>query len=252
MFFSEDNHIIEIIGIYRYKRKRCKRKSFSRSHSIISVRLSGESEFKYEKGALNAGENQLLYIPSKLEYSQKSCGEEIISVCFIEYNTVLEDMEIIDLKTKENFINLYEIWTKKENGYRTKCASLFYEILHKTYLSSPQNEGKKDRKSCVLRPAIRYIYEHFRTGNIDVKHLASLCFVSETYFRKIFKETYSLSPNQYIKILRLETATSLLESGFYSVNEVAEKSGFNDVKYFSKEFKKRYLVSPSKYKNHGI
>lgn len=252
MFFSEDNHIIEIIGIYRHKRKNCKRKSFSRSHSIISVRLSGESEFKYEKRIFNAGENQLLYIPSKLEYSQKSRGEEIISVCFIEYNTVSEDMEIIDLETKEDFINLYEIWSKKEKGYRAMCTSLFYKILYKASLSAQKSESKTNSRSYILKSAMKYIYEHFKTGNIDVKHLASLCFVSGTYFRKIFKETYNLSPNQYIKTLRLETAASLLESGFYSVNEVAEKSGFNDVKYFSKEFKKRYSVSPCKYKNHGI
>ncbi len=252
MFFCEDNHIIEIIGIYRHKRKSCKRKSFSRSHSIISVRLSGKSEFSYGKNTFNVEENQLLYIPSKLEYFQKSSGEEIISVCFIDYNKTAEDMEIIDFETKEELINLYEIWAKKEKGYRILCTSLFYEILHKACLCSRNKENKEDHKSKILNPAVRYIYEHFKTGNIDIKNLAELCFVSETYFRKIFKEIYGVSPNQYVKLLRLETAASLLESGLYLVSEAAEKSGFNDIKYFSKEFKKKYLISPCKYKNHGI
>jgi AraC-like DNA-binding protein len=40
-----------------------------------------------------------------------------------------------------------------------------------------------------------------------------------------------------------------LRSKLYTVSEVSEKSGFCDVKYFSKTFKKHYGVSPGKFMN---
>lgn len=70
-----------------------------------------------------------------------------------------------------------------------------------------------------------------------------MCFVSETYFRKLFKKLYSVSPKQYIINLKLETAAQLLQSQLYSVNEACDKSGFADPKYFTRLFKSRYGCS---------
>ena len=44
--------------------------------------------------------------------------------------------------------------------------------------------------------------------------------------------------------LRLEFAFHLLVSNLYTVSEVAQKSGFDDAKYFSRVFKKKYHLSP--------
>ena len=83
---------------------------------------------------------------------------------------------------------------------------------------------------------------------ISVSSLARMCAVSETYFRKQFKKMYSQSPSQYIINLRLECASQLLGSGLYTVAETAEKSGFNDAKYFCRLFKKRYHYTPKEFR----
>ena len=76
-----------------------------------------------------------------------------------------------------------------------------------------------------------------------------MCFVSEAYFRKLFKKLYSVSPKQYVINLRLETAAQLLQSQLYSVNEVGDRSGFTDPKYFAKLFKSKYGCSPKEFMN---
>ena len=71
--------------------------------------------------------------------------------------------------------------------------------------------------------------------------------MSEVHFRKIFKEEYGMSPQKYIIHLRIQNASSLIASGYYSLQEAAYLSGYNDYKYFSVEFKKIKGVSPSKF-----
>ena len=71
--------------------------------------------------------------------------------------------------------------------------------------------------------------------------------MSEVYFRKIFKEDLGTSPQKYIIKLRLQKAADLIETGDYSLKEIAVMSGYNDYKYFSSEFKHLFGTSPSEY-----
>ena len=98
-----------------------------------------------------------------------------------------------------------------------------------------------------IKKALDYIHVHFRSEEISISSLAAMCSVSETYFRKQFKNLYSVPPNQYIINLRLENASQLLQSELYTVAEAAEKSGFNDTKYFSRIFKQHFNMSPKEY-----
>jgi AraC-like DNA-binding protein len=55
-----------------------------------------------------------------------------------------------------------------------------------------------------------------------------------------------MTPTKYLVSKRLIHAEKLLSTGKYSIKEVAEMSGFCDVKYFSRVVKKEYGVPPSK------
>lgn len=54
------------------------------------------------------------------------------------------------------------------------------------------------------------------------------------------------SPNDYLRIYRLNESKRLLEAKLWTIAEVAVKVGYNDPKYFSTSFKKQFGVSPSK------
>ncbi|HEU0228342.1 MAG TPA: helix-turn-helix transcriptional regulator, partial [Arachidicoccus soli] len=56
-----------------------------------------------------------------------------------------------------------------------------------------------------------------------------------------------LTVNNFVKSIRLKRAFQLLEQKAGNVSEVAYMVGFNDAKYFGKEFKKQYGKSPSAY-----
>ncbi|KDN55818.1 histidine kinase [Flavobacterium seoulense] len=74
---------------------------------------------------------------------------------------------------------------------------------------------------------------------------AELGMSSSKLYRKI-KQLTDLSPNEFIRTVRLKKAAQLLKLKTYNVSEVADKVGFNDPLYFSRCFKKQFGYSPSR------
>lgn len=240
-----------LLGVFQYTRGEDHRESCPRQYCSLSLRLDGEALFTSEGKEYRVTPKHLLFVPSQPHYAQHTQGETIIAIHFIPYGALSDQVTVLPLGDasliRSSFQQLYCVWAEKKRGYETLAASLFYQIL---YLLDTVNRLTDDRETQVntkIQAATDYIHQNFRTEVISIKALAKLSYLSETCFRQAFERVYSLSPNQYIRKLRLETAAQLLESGLYSVSEAAEKSGFRDVKYFSKEFHRAYGLSPRDY-----
>ena len=82
-------------------------------------------------------------------------------------------------------------------------------------------------------------------------YLQSLPF-NYDYLRKLFKKELGITPHQFLNDLRLETAAEsicLAGADGLNITEVARECGFREPLYFSRMFKKKYGVAPSRY--HG-
>ncbi len=78
----------------------------------------------------------------------------------------------------------------------------------------------------------------------DIAHSALL---SEYQFFRLYKSVYGVSPYQFILEKRLSTGKRLIAGGQHSVSEAALAAGFADVFSFSKAFKKKYGVPPTRW-----
>lgn len=99
----------------------------------------------------------------------------------------------------------------------------------------------------VLRDAVQYLEEHY-AENFKMSFLAEKFNLSESYFRKLFRDFTGLSPVEYRNGLRVEHAKELLSRNAVSVSEVARVVGIEDQFYFSRIFKESEGVSPLRYK----
>ncbi|WP_248930984.1 AraC family transcriptional regulator [Paenibacillus hamazuiensis] len=84
---------------------------------------------------------------------------------------------------------------------------------------------------------------------ISVEELARIAHFHPNYLIRVFKRHLGMPPKRYIHERRLEKAEHLLASTDMTVNEVAHRTGFNDVSYFSASFKRKSGVSPSEFRN---
>ena len=120
------------------------------------------------------------------------------------------------------------------------------------------DKSKEDRKAVLesLNDADRALLQHLdekikaelNDSELSVDVLASeLNFSHSTFYRKI-KGLTGLSPNDYVRMYRLRAAAKFIESGSYTLAEIANKTGFGTQSYFSALFKKYYGMTPSEYK----
>ena len=255
MFFSESDISLELLGVFKIKREgHFSKISHERNYDIISVRLSGKCNFQTKERCFSSKKGDILYLPKTLEYSQETSGESIIAIHFINYSFKKNNKEELITLSKSEYVEsivrqMYDIWKEKKQGHKYKCTSLLYELLYFVNCQQYNNTIELVTHNDKIKAAIDYIHANFRNNTVEVSYLAKMSGFSETYFRKLFKQIHLVSPNQYIINLRLEYASHLLGSQLYTVSEAGYKSGFNDIKYFIKLFKKHYGVTPKRYQS---
>lgn len=72
--------------------------------------------------------------------------------------------------------------------------------------------------------------------------------VTQIHFRRLFKQFCGLPPQQYLLERRLRMAADLLINNYTPISDVAIQTGFSDIFYFSRAFKRKYAISPLAYR----
>lgn len=91
----------------------------------------------------------------------------------------------------------------------------------------------------------RYMREHY-AEKLDVAHLARKCGMSPSHFAHRFRAVARVSPKRYLRQVRLDAARALLLGSGRRVSEAAVEVGFESPAHFTREFKRRFGVAPSK------
>ena len=107
-------------------------------------------------------------------------------------------------------------------------------------------DAKKATGLNKLQPAIQYIENNY-TENIKISDLASMCFINETYFSRLFSTTVGSTVSQFILEKRILKAKELLKNKGMKIQAVAEEVGYDDPAYFVRKFKQVTGVVPSVY-----
>ena len=154
----------------------------------------------------------------------------------------------------EQLIEIYEAKNDESESkittqVRTKIILLQFilEMWKKGFVIENDTSGR----NIVEKEMVSYIQQNF-TGKISLKEFGEQFHLSEKYISRYFKEHFHITLSQYITYLRLENAKQLLQDTDLSVTETAMQSGYQNVSYFIRSFKKTYGISPLKYRNSGI
>lgn len=212
----------------------------------------GISVLNGEKFAIKKG-NVLIAIPgdkrqSRLHFKCHSvkflCGEDIEfakmiqKISGVHYTEGYEELESC-------FNDIYKTTEEIESEIflDVKIRSLAVKLYKKLkYSRLPLSQHRLS-----LNKAVRFINEN-ADKKICLADIANAASISVSYFHRIFKEVYNMSPGDYLMMKRIEMSKNLLLNNLLTVDEVAEKSGFFSRAYFDTVFKKQTGITPVQFR----
>ena len=124
------------------------------------------------------------------------------------------------------------------------------ELLGRLIKLCPNNQQKveTDRADRIAQ----YIRNSLHRQSLNTQSVADYIGLSRTQLYRIMKESFGLSPTEFIERERMDRALKLLKSGRISVKATAYSVGFHDSLYFSRIFRKHYGVPPREHEKISL
>ena len=116
-----------------------------------------------------------------------------------------------------------------------------------TDLSRKARERKDESRNRPVAVVTKYINSHY-AEKITLEDMAEMAGFTATYFSELFRETTGTTFSAYLNNIRMEEAKRLLRDTDEPVYMVAEKTGYKDPKFFSRQFRKSVGVKPADYR----
>lgn len=138
-------------------------------------------------------------------------------------------------------------YSNQADGWKTMLISCFKRLVVFLSRAYVLTSFEKTYDIINIAKSISYIEHHF-IEPLSIEELAAMSNLSIRHFTRIFHNTYETTPGNYILALRMKHACSLLKNTGVNISEVAFRSGFNDSNYFTRQFRKRYNITPRQYR----
>ena len=212
-----------------------------RNHYIVHFVLDGKGTLINSKGSHTVSAGELFVIRKGEETTYVADKDEPWEYVWIAFNgtrTALFDNSDDVFKTPAELDMKVNEYVKRGDKSPDIFTSILYELIYHLFdIESRETQNER------IRDVHRYMKYNYMT-DITVAGLAATFGFERSYFYRIFKSGYGLSPKEYLTKVRLEQGRLLLSRG-YSVAECAYMVGYSDAFSFSKAYKKRYGISPS-------
>lgn len=123
--------------------------------------------------------------------------------------------------------------------------------MNSVNLSVDSNSKIKNAQQSPIAEGVKLLRQTY-LENLPIETFAKQSNVSLSAFRQLFNKQYGMSPLRYRNMLRIKRVRQLLENGDCTVAEVAYASGFENVGYFCRYYKKVTGKTPKQTKKHSV
>lgn len=214
-------------------------------------------------GCLHAIEQDRTF---KMEYENIILKPELLSsgtndLCMIQYITPLLDGSIPVECFLTPSLEFYEslnaciqqidlVCSDQPQGWQLAVkSSLFYFFFLLTSSSQKKTASTSARSKSLekMKTVLKYVEEHY-TEKLTIDDMAELTYYSKSHFMKFFKAHMGIGFTEYLNDYRLTMSARLLKASDDSILMIASASGFDNLSYFNRIFKRKYGVSPGKYR----
>lgn len=217
----------------------------------------GDEEFYPKPG-------QLILMPSGKKQSFSAINENTFTKYWCHFTARVGDRPLFDVLKLPLYIDVSDA-DKVESLFKdlTACykgtafsdairlKALLLEILA-YYISSASDTGTIEfsfsEQSAKIKCVMDFIDSHL-SEEITVEMLAEILHFHPNYFIRFFKAYTGLSPIHYINSVRLRRVKELLLYSDRKIKEIALDTGFRDISYMSRMFRRLSGFTPSQFRN---
>lgn len=212
----EDKSILEQV-------KRKKLQKFLRQLQLVELEQLIEDDMKKSNMAGNP-------------YDTQRMVREILQLTEEIWSNQLGKKFLEDLLSKELFPFIFNSQKKIKTLLR---------ILEE--LGDLGKERRQSKTNPQINNALEYIHAHYNQA-ITMEKVALEVDLSPNYFSNLFREEMGINYLDYLTEYRLTQSKSLLKETDWTIEQISKEIGYQDVKYYSKLFKKHYDITPGKYR----
>ena len=156
------------------------------------------------------------------------------------HDTVYKNVDLV-----QEFDNLYalEKISTDVSEIHFEIAQIITQMILKLAKSVEGKKNISETAKTVLNDIHLSIEKPF-----NLNELCKKIFLSKSEIIRIFKNSYGITPYQYLLNLRINQAKAILENGNSSVQHISEILCFSSPYHFSQSFKKKVGLSPLQYR----
>lgn len=251
MFFQQENMAFQLHDVLYLQQGYTRTRNNNRHYDALSFRIQSDTVIETDSQTLTLQNGSIAYFPSNTEYIRNAKSDNLIVVHFKCFHFSSNRIECFFPANPSRYEDLFRkiltVWNAKTPGYQHRSSAVFCEILYQLYMDNLPEIVCQSK----IEASLQYIRQNMFEPDFSLTKAAKESFISDVYFRKLFKEIYGTSPKQYVIQCRIQHAASLILSGEFSLQEVASMCSYRDYKHFTTEFKRIMGVSPSQYEyNH--
>lgn len=154
------------------------------------------------------------------------------------YDEIASVLNVFDRIGKEKPEGM-EFYIKSQLFY------LFYLLKSRCVLSSPAILNPKGLER--MKAVVKYVELHYAQP-ISIEQISKIAACAPSHFMRSFRKIFGVSFMVYLNDYRLTMGARLLTETSATILDVAANVGFDNLSYFNRCFKKKYLVTPGQYR----
>ena len=185
-------------------------------------------------------------ISGKLESAKVHYRQQQVYV-FGVLNTIIQMIQQYDLNLEEilggelEYLSVIDKLQKRE-----EFGEWLLKTAHKMNQAINQERDITTRQ--VIQQAKQYIMDNYQNPDLSVEMICRHLHMSPAYFSTMFKKETGQAYIAYLTEIRLNKAVELLNKTDDKTYVIASKVGYQEQNYFSYVFKKKFGVSPTKFR----
>ena len=233
--------------------------------------LDGKGKFSIEDRVINTNKDDFFIINSNVGHSIYSGEDEnLVYISFgvdsIFVKNLLNDDNIDEdkyiykniEKDQDYFIKSFDIINEEFNSnnifaqsmVNAKASEFVITLLRKFEDEIVITNDIKINKQIDY---IKNFIDNNYSEDIKLESLSKMAYMNKLHLIAEFKQSYRVTPIDYLILKRIEVTKNLLISTNHSMEEISSIVGFNSQSYFNQVFRKKVGLTPSQFrKNHRI